>query len=51
MRLLRIIMVMAAVFAGVGRDAAAQRIVSVNIDSTHCVGDSLRFSVGLGTQN
>lgn len=27
-------------------DAAAQRIISMHIDSTHCIGDSLWFSVG-----
>ena len=32
-------------------DAAAQRIVSMHIDSTHCIGDSLHVNAGYNTQN
>ena len=37
--------------AGLGFGAEGQRIVAMRIDSTHCVGDSLRVSVGYGDSN
>lgn len=49
MRLLRILTLLLVALTGLTHNAAAQRIVSMNIDTTHCVGDSLRFSVGYGT--
>lgn len=46
----RIVVLLAVVASGLSPKAAAQRIVSLNIDRTHCINDSLIISIGYATE-
>lgn len=50
MRLLRILTLLLVALTGLAHDASAQRFVSVNIDTTSCVGDSIVVSVGYNAE-
>ena len=46
MKIIRILALLVVALMGQTRDVAAQRIVSMHIDSTHCTDDSLRITIG-----
>ena len=45
------VLMLMVLLAGLVRDAAAQRFVSMHVDSTYCVGDSIVLTVGHSSDN